>query len=196
MEPAAATTTPPPSERHRSPKVKRQRSAAAQPLGDVTNLLLPSTPTNPTTGRPRPLPPTPPPLPPLAPRLPRTLPSPSLLPPPLLRSVAWLNRPSPPCIQGATPPRRGEPTTTHHFLPEHQAALLLQLLQVKKQGTRPISSLVPCHRSKKTKSTRMENTSSGKHMLPEDFVKKQRAYFEEVDAFELPEEEASETDLE
>uniref|UniRef100_A0A0E0IX88 Uncharacterized protein n=1 Tax=Oryza nivara TaxID=4536 RepID=A0A0E0IX88_ORYNI len=56
MEPAAATTTPPPSERHRSPKVKRQRSAAAQPLGDVTNLLLPSTPTNPTTGRPRPLP--------------------------------------------------------------------------------------------------------------------------------------------
>ncbi len=42
----------------------------------------------------------------------------------------------------------------------------------------------------------MENTSSGKHMLPEDFVKKQRAYFEEVDAFELPEEEASETDLE
>uniref|UniRef100_I1R3E2 Uncharacterized protein n=1 Tax=Oryza glaberrima TaxID=4538 RepID=I1R3E2_ORYGL len=56
MEPAAATTTPPPSERHRSPKVKRQRSAAAQPLGDVTNLLLPSTPTNPITARPRPLP--------------------------------------------------------------------------------------------------------------------------------------------
>uniref|UniRef100_A0A0E0R3B2 Sororin C-terminal region domain-containing protein n=1 Tax=Oryza rufipogon TaxID=4529 RepID=A0A0E0R3B2_ORYRU len=48
----------------------------------------------------------------------------------------------------------------------------------------------------RTKSTRMENTSSGKHMLPEDFVKNQRAYFEEVDAFELPEEEASETDLE
>ena len=32
--------------------------------------------------------------------------------------------------------------------------------------------------------------------LPEDFVKKQRAYFADVDAFELPEEEVSESELE
>jgi len=32
--------------------------------------------------------------------------------------------------------------------------------------------------------------------LPEDFVKKQRAYFADIDAFELEEEEVSETDLE
>jgi hypothetical protein len=31
--------------------------------------------------------------------------------------------------------------------------------------------------------------------LPEDFVKKKRAYFADVDAFELPVEEVSETDL-
>ena len=31
--------------------------------------------------------------------------------------------------------------------------------------------------------------------LPEDFVKKQRAYFADIDAFELAEEEVSETDL-
>ena len=31
--------------------------------------------------------------------------------------------------------------------------------------------------------------------LPEDFVKKQRAYFADIDAFELPEEEVSESEL-
>jgi hypothetical protein len=32
--------------------------------------------------------------------------------------------------------------------------------------------------------------------LPEDFVKRQRAYFAEVDAFELPVEEVSESEVE
>jgi len=32
--------------------------------------------------------------------------------------------------------------------------------------------------------------------LPEEFVKKQRAYFADIDAFELPEEEVSESELE
>lgn len=40
----------------------------------------------------------------------------------------------------------------------------------------------------------MESSSSGRPKLPDDFVEKQRAYFQEIDAFELPEEEASETD--
>jgi hypothetical protein len=40
----------------------------------------------------------------------------------------------------------------------------------------------------------MDNSSSGSPKLPDDFVKKQRAYFQEIDAFDLPEEEASETD--
>uniref|UniRef100_J3KUD0 Uncharacterized protein n=1 Tax=Oryza brachyantha TaxID=4533 RepID=J3KUD0_ORYBR len=46
MDPTTATMTPLSSGRHRSPKAKRRRHAAPQPLGDVTNLLIP---TNPTT---------------------------------------------------------------------------------------------------------------------------------------------------
>ena len=40
----------------------------------------------------------------------------------------------------------------------------------------------------------MENSSSGRPKLPDDFVKKQRTYFQEIDTFELSEEAASETD--
>jgi hypothetical protein len=40
----------------------------------------------------------------------------------------------------------------------------------------------------------MDNSSSGRPKLPDDFVEKQRIYFQEIDAFELPEEEASDTD--
>lgn len=35
-----------------------------------------------------------------------------------------------------------------------------------------------------------------KHSLPQDFIDKQRAYFAEIDAFELPEEVVSENELE
>ncbi|BAH95041.1 Os11g0112150 [Oryza sativa Japonica Group] len=228
MEPAAATTTPPPSERHRSPKVKRQRSAAAQPLGDVTNLLLPSTPTNPTTGRPRPLPsdttaaastcsasPSHTPV-----SKPSSASGETTAPNPIsarfvvaigiLLTLAIAAAEERSLVKSAistvytrrnTAQKRRTndntpfPAGTSSCPPPATLASKNRKTSMA-QGTRPISSLVPCHRSKKTKSTRMENTSSGKHMLPEDFVKKQRAYFEEVDAFELPEEEASETDLE
>ncbi|CAO2153537.1 unnamed protein product [Urochloa humidicola] len=58
------------------------------------------------------------------------------------------------------------------------------------QDTRSISSSAPCHGAKKKRPP----PSTPK--LPEDFVKKQRAYFADVDAFELPEEEVSESELE
>ncbi|KAG2544037.1 hypothetical protein PVAP13_9NG786300 [Panicum virgatum] len=58
------------------------------------------------------------------------------------------------------------------------------------QDTQPISSSAPCHEAKKKRPSR----STPK--LPEDFVKKQRAYFADIDAFELEEEEVSKTDLE
>ena len=35
-----------------------------------------------------------------------------------------------------------------------------------------------------------------KPVLPQDFVEKQKAYFAEIDAFELPEEVVSESELE
>lgn len=57
------------------------------------------------------------------------------------------------------------------------------------QDTPPISS-APCHGAKKKRPP----PSTPK--LPEDFVKRQRAYFADVDAFELPEEEVSESELE
>ncbi|CAL4904605.1 unnamed protein product [Urochloa decumbens] len=53
-----------------------------------------------------------------------------------------------------------------------------------------ISSSAPCHGAKKKRPP----PSTPK--LPEDFVKKQRAYFADVDAFELPVEEVSESELE
>ncbi|KAJ1273782.1 hypothetical protein BS78_05G010800 [Paspalum vaginatum] len=59
-------------------------------------------------------------------------------------------------------------------------------------ATRPVSSSAPCHEAKKKKKRSWSSTPK----LPEDFVKKQRAYFAEVDAFELPVEEVSESDLE
>ncbi|XP_047087614.1 mucin-7-like [Lolium rigidum] len=62
------------------------------------------------------------------------------------------------------------------------------------QDSRPISSSAPCHPAKKKRHLMMDNSSSGSPKLPDDFVQKQRAYFQEIDAFDLPEEEASETD--
>lgn len=35
-----------------------------------------------------------------------------------------------------------------------------------------------------------------KHALPQDYIEQQRAYFAEIDAFELPEEVVSESELE
>ncbi|KAK3118224.1 hypothetical protein QOZ80_9BG0695910 [Eleusine coracana subsp. coracana] len=57
------------------------------------------------------------------------------------------------------------------------------------ENTRPISSSAPCHEAKK------KRPSSSILKLPEDFLKKEREYFAAVDAFELPVEEISETDL-
>lgn len=47
---------------------------------------------------------------------------------------------------------------------------------------------------KKRKTSSVEDVAN--HSLPQDFIEKQRAYFAEIDAFELSEEEASADDLE
>ncbi|XP_039794823.1 uncharacterized protein LOC120660378 [Panicum virgatum] len=60
----------------------------------------------------------------------------------------------------------------------------------EKRDTRPISSSAPCREAKK--KWPLARTPK----LPEEFVKKQRAYFADVDAFELAEEEVSESELE
>ncbi|KQJ89416.1 Holliday junction resolvase MOC1, chloroplastic isoform X2 [Brachypodium distachyon] len=62
------------------------------------------------------------------------------------------------------------------------------------QGSHPISSSAPCLQAKTRHMRMKENSSSARPKLPDDFIEKQRAYFREIDAFELPEEEASETD--
>ncbi|CAD6343934.1 unnamed protein product [Miscanthus lutarioriparius] len=61
---------------------------------------------------------------------------------------------------------------------------------IRKKDTRPISSSATCREAKK------ERPLARTPKLPEEFVKKQRAYFADVDAFELAEEEVSESELE
>ncbi|CAD6258721.1 unnamed protein product [Miscanthus lutarioriparius] len=61
---------------------------------------------------------------------------------------------------------------------------------IRKKDTRRISSSAPCHEAKKKRP--LAKTPK----LPEEFVKKQKAYFADVDAFELAEEEVSESELE
>ncbi|KAL5206139.1 hypothetical protein ABZP36_034348 [Zizania latifolia] len=211
METTPATVTPPAAaaaERRCSPKVKRQRKAAALPLGDVTN-LLPNTPTNITTRRPRPLPSD------FSAAAPTCSASSSLTPVSKPSSAAASDERS--LVKSAistvytrrntTEKRRMRmrirPTNdkapfsdgTASCPPPARVAKTNRKTSVD-QDACPISSSAPCRQAKKKKNTRTGILSSGKAVLPEDFVKKQKAYFEEIDAFELPEEEASETDLE
>ncbi|CAD6269049.1 unnamed protein product [Miscanthus lutarioriparius] len=60
----------------------------------------------------------------------------------------------------------------------------------RKKDTRPISASAPCHEGKKKRPI-----ASTPNLL-EDLLEKQRAYFADIDAFELVEEEASESELE
>lgn len=62
---------------------------------------------------------------------------------------------------------------------------------IRKKDARPISSSATCGEAKK-KLRPLARTPK----LPEEFVKKQKAYFADVDAFELAEEEVSESELE
>ncbi|XP_066380436.1 predicted GPI-anchored protein 58 [Miscanthus floridulus] len=61
---------------------------------------------------------------------------------------------------------------------------------IRKKDTRRISSSAPCREAQKKRP--LAKTPK----LPEEFVKKQKAYFADVDAFELAEEEVSESELE
>ncbi|TVU51589.1 hypothetical protein EJB05_03027 [Eragrostis curvula] len=197
-----------------SSATKRQRKAAA--LSDVTNLLLPETPT------------------PIKPRRTarRSLPQPSeasstcsssasVTPAPKRSSAAVLEEESSvvksPAIstvyarRGAAEAegrgRRAVPTTSKAKgkAPAAAAAAAAGTASCPPLGksrtnnsrktsmahdTRPISSSAPCHEAKKKRPL------SSTPKLPEDFVKKQREHFAKIDAYELLEEEVSETDLE
>ncbi|KAF0905384.1 hypothetical protein E2562_033536 [Oryza meyeriana var. granulata] len=199
MEP---TATPPPVEKGH---VKRRRGAA-RPLGDVTN-ILPDTPANPTTRRPRPLPSDADASACSATVTPVSKPScsaggatisaqsatvaegPSLVKSPI--STVYTRRK--PNTTHKRRSKRNHPANDKTPFPDETASCPPHVKATRTNRYHPMNILT--HAASK-KSTRMENTSSGKPELPEDFVKKQRAYFEEIDAFELPEEEASETDLE
>ncbi|CAL4989976.1 unnamed protein product [Urochloa decumbens] len=201
-----------------SPKsvaTRRPRKAAA-PLSDVTNLLLPETPT------------------PIKPRRTglRPLPAPSAASSTCSSTASVTPAPKPSSAavpeeersavkspistvyarrgtaetQGRRTRRRRNPTTaatttnkgkepvaavgTASCPPLGKSTRKTSRKDSVAQDTRPISSSAPCHGAKKKRPP----PSTPK--LPEDFVKKQRAYFADVDAFELLEEEVSESELE
>ncbi|XP_028084907.1 uncharacterized protein LOC114286021 [Camellia sinensis] len=57
------------------------------------------------------------------------------------------------------------------------------------------SCTVPHPKCKKKRCRLMPEQDVSKHNLPQEFIEQQRAYFKEVDEFELPEEEISESEL-
>ncbi|KAM3312012.1 hypothetical protein ACQJBY_032173 [Aegilops geniculata] len=200
MESSTTNTTTPPAA-----AASKRRRKAALPLGDLTN-LLPSTPAprNPSAKRPL--------------RPPRSdaaacTSSASATPVSKASSAAAVEEPglvkspiSTIYTSRATRGRRN-PTSVKVPFPTGAAASCPPIGKttrasshsIKKapvaQDPRPISSSAPCHQAKKKKRhLGVENSSSGRPKLPDDFVEKQRAYFQEIDAFELPVEEASETD--
>ncbi|XP_037421579.1 putative GPI-anchored protein pfl2 [Triticum dicoccoides] len=200
MESSTTNTTTPPA----AAASKRRRNAAL-PLGDLTN-LLPSTPAprNPSAKRPL--------------RPPRSdasacTSSASATPVSKASSAAAVEEPglvkSPISTIYTSRGTRGRrnPTSVKAPFPTGAAASCPPLGKATRAGSHstkkapaaqdpcPISSSAPCHQAKKKKRhLGVENSSSGRPKLPDDFVEKQRAYFQEIDAFELPEEEASETD--
>ncbi|CAN6362045.1 unnamed protein product [Urochloa humidicola] len=214
------TATPPGLSTPNSVATRRPRKAAAPPLSDVTNLLLPETPT------------------PVKPRRTglRTLPAPSaasaasstcsstasVTPAPKPSSAAvpeeersavkspistvYARREATETQVRRRTTRRNSTTTTATTTnkgkepvadagtascpPLGKSTRKTSRKDSMAQDTRPISSSAPCHGAKKKRP--LPSTPK----LPEDFVKKQKAYFADVDAFELPEEEVSESELE
>ncbi|RLN00527.1 proteoglycan 4-like [Panicum miliaceum] len=214
MRHPTSTATPPgspapaPLSSPKSGAIKRQRKAAA-PLSDVTNRLLPETPT------------------PIKPRRTglRPLPTPSdasstcstasVTPAPKPSSAAVIEEErsaakspiSTVYARRGTTETQGRRRTTNPIAttkgkepvaaagtascpPLGKATRKNSRKDSMAQDTRPISSSAPCHGARKKRPP----PSTPK--LPEDFVKKQRAYFADVDAFELAEEEVSESELE
>ncbi|KAF8706968.1 hypothetical protein HU200_030493 [Digitaria exilis] len=206
--PSTSAATPPGP----SSAIKRQRNAAAAPLSDVTNLLLPETPT---------------PIKPARSRRP-TLPAASEASSTCSSTASVTPAPNPSSAadpdkdrsvlkspistvyarRGTTETqgRRRNPATTNNnnnkgkepvaaagtasCPPLGRATRKTTRKDSVAQDTRPISASAPCHGAKKKRPP----PSTPK--LPEDFVKKQRAYFAEIDAFDLPVEEVSESVLE
>ncbi|XP_037429784.1 mediator of DNA damage checkpoint protein 1-like isoform X2 [Triticum dicoccoides] len=194
MEASTTNTTTPPAA-----AASKRRRKAALPLGDLTN-LLPSTPAprNPSAKRPL--------------RPPRPDASASATPVSKASSAAAVEEPglvkspiSTIYTSRATRGRRN-PTSVKVPFPTGAVASCPPLGKTTRasshstkkapaaQDPRPISSSAPCHQAKKKRHLGVENSSSGRPKLPDDFVEKHKAYFQEIDAFELPVEEVSETD--
>ncbi|KAL6630645.1 hypothetical protein ACP70R_028496 [Stipagrostis hirtigluma subsp. patula] len=226
MKPTTSAATPPgspapaapSSPRPKASASKRQRRAAPAPLSDVTNLLLPETPT-PTRPRRTGCRPLPPPSDASAASSSACSSTASVTPTPKPSSAAALEEQRSVVKSAAISTvyvRRGaaeaegrrrtrNPGANKGKEPAAAAAGTASCPPLGKstrsssrktsvaQDTRPISLSAPCHEAKKKRH--MVDTSSTPK-LPEDFVKKQRAYFADIDAFELPEEEVSETELE
>ncbi|XP_066359994.1 uncharacterized protein [Miscanthus floridulus] len=210
MPPSKSAAAPPAS--LTSPKscaTKRQRkAAAAAPLGDVTNLLVVAktpTPSKPrrTARRALPAPPsvvsavssacsssasvTPAPKPSSAAVLEEER---SVLKSPAISTVhrrtteaqgRWRRNPAAANSKGKEPV-----AATARCPPLGKSART----NSRKKDTRPISASAPCHEGKKKRPI-----ASTPNLL-EDLLEKQRAYFADIDAFELVEEEASESELE
>ncbi|KAF8671335.1 hypothetical protein HU200_050048 [Digitaria exilis] len=209
MRPPTSAATPPGP----SSAIKRQRRAAAAPLSDVTNLLLlPETPTpiKPARTRRATLP-TPSAASSTCSSTASVTPTPkssSAADPDKDRSVLKSPISTVYARRGTTETqgrRRNPATTTTNkgkgkepvaaagtasCPPLGRATRKTTRKDSIAQDTRTISASAPCHGAKKKRPP----PSTPK--LPEDFVKKQRAYFAEIDAFDLPVEEVSESELE
>ncbi|XP_072961336.1 uncharacterized protein [Typha angustifolia] len=68
-------------------------------------------------------------------------------------------------------------------------------LNVEHGDILPCAFSVPSHKNKR-KHRNKKALEDGESMQSQDFIRRQRAYFAEIDAFQLPEEVVSESDLE
>uniref|UniRef100_A0ACD6A1A3 Uncharacterized protein n=1 Tax=Avena sativa TaxID=4498 RepID=A0ACD6A1A3_AVESA len=198
MESSTTTTATPPA----AGASKRQRKAAL-PLGDLTN-LLPSTPAprNPSARRA---------VPPAASDASACSSTTSATPVSKASSAAAVEElslgksPISTVYTSRKTQGRRSPTSVKAPFPTGAAASCPPPGKTKRasshstkkaptaKDSHPISSSAP-HPAKKKRHMTAENTSSGRPKFPVDFVEKQRAYFQEIDAFELPVEEASDAD--
>ncbi|KAH7677757.1 hypothetical protein IHE45_07G104400 [Dioscorea alata] len=69
-------------------------------------------------------------------------------------------------------------------------------MQVENTAQKRTFSVPHQKSAKKQRRKTSKNMDEQVSLLPKDYVEQQRAYFAEIDAFELPEEEVSTSDLE
>ncbi|XP_072961338.1 uncharacterized protein [Typha angustifolia] len=85
--------------------------------------------------------------------------------------------------------------TQWHLLAGKSKELGSNNLNVEHGDILPCAFSVPSHKNKR-KHRNKKALEDGESMQSQDFIRRQRAYFAEIDAFQLPEEVVSESDLE